>query len=541
MAQWRSWSEANRYSLYGALFGCCFPVGSVAFLYVIGALHQADGVIGLVQDAHRNPLLYVIDTAPFFLGLFARIAGIRQDRLRRFSDGLEIQVAEKTESLRRALAEAQRANDVIAHMAEHDALTGLLNRRRFEQELRRWTDHAMRYRRPLALLFLDLDDFKQINDRFGHTVGDQYLAAAAEVLNATLRSTDFAARWGGDEFAVLLPETEIPAATRVAEKLVARFNARKIELNGERVDVSASIGVAVLPDHAATADELLACADGAMYHAKESGRNRWHLYSASEAESDRAQEKIRWAARLRRALETDQFVLLYQPVVNLTTGATAHYEALVRMEDRDGRLISPGVFLEYAEQFGLSGSIDAMVLRKASRRLAELGKTDVWISVNLARTTLEDARFLRSLEETLELAHLRGEQLGFEISERLLLEHMPAAIDLAQKLKALGCRVVLDDVGLNLALARQLRKVPVDVIKLDGGLVRRLDQPDEQRIASTLAAIARDMGIETVAKFVEDPALVTVIRRLGIECVQGFALGRPIEAIEPAAPVARLA
>lgn len=425
-------------------------------------------------------------------------------------------------------------------MAEHDALTGLLNRRRFELDLRRWTDHAIRYRRPLALLFLDLDDFKQINDRFGHKGGDQCLAAAAEALVATMRSTDFAARWGGDEFAVLLPESDAGAAGQVADKLLARLGARKVELNGERLAVSASIGVAALPEHAATADELLACADGAMYHAKESGRNRWHLYSASDAESDRARERMRWAARLRRALETDQFVLLYQPVVHLTTGATAHYEALVRMEDRDGRLISPGVFLEYAEQFGLSGSIDAMVLRKASRRLAELRRTDVWISINLSRTTLGDARFLEALEDALDLARLPPAQLGFEISERLLLDHMNEATALAQRLKALGCRVVLDDAGLNLALARHLRRIPLDVIKLDGGLVRRLGEPDEQRIASTLTAIARDMGVETVAKFVEDPALIAVIRDLGIQCVQGFALGRPLEAIEPI-PAARLA
>lgn len=540
MANWQSWSETGKYTLYGALFGCGFPVGSVAFLYMIGDLEPAGGLLGLVREAHRNPLLYVIDTAPFFLGLFARLAGIRQDRLRRFSDGLEVQVAEKTESLRRALAEAQRANDVIAHMAEHDALTGLLNRRRFEQELRRWTDHALRYRRPLALLFLDLDDFKQINDRYGHRFGDRYLAAAAEALAATLRSTDFAARWGGDEFAVLLPETEAPAAARVAEKLLARFHTTRVEVAGERLEVRTSIGVAVLPEHAAAANELLARADAAMYRAKQSGRNRWHLYSPSEAESDRAHEKVRWAARLRRALETDQFVLRYQPVVDLGSGATAHYEALVRMEDRDGRLISPGVFLDYAEQFGLSGSIDAMVLRKAARRLAELAQPDVWISVNLSRATLGDAGFLRTLEETLAATPLRGEQLGFELSERLLLERMSEAIGFARRLKALGCHVVLDDVGLNLALARHLRRLPVDVLKLDGSLVRRLHEPDEQRIAAALAAIARDMSIATVAKFVEDPEIIALIRSLGVRCVQGFALGRPIEAIEPIA-VARLA
>lgn len=189
-------NETTKYTLYGALFGLCFPLGAILFLLLIGDVSPGFNLLDMVAQAHQNSLLYIIDTAPFFLGLFARLAGIRQDRLLEFSASLEDQVAAKTESLKAALEEAHKANETIAHMADYDALTGLLNRRRFQKELERWTQFALRYQRNSALMFIDLDNFKHVNDTYGHHAGDDYLVAIGNLLSQALRSTDIVSRWG---------------------------------------------------------------------------------------------------------------------------------------------------------------------------------------------------------------------------------------------------------------------------------------------------------------------------------------------------------
>lgn len=319
----RRWTETTRYTAYGVAFGFCFPIGAIAFLYFINEIPPRSGLIGIIAGAHENSLLYIIDSAPLFLGLFARLAGIRQDRIRRFSASLEQQVAEKTDSLRLALAEARRANEMIAHMAEHDALTGLLNRRRFQKELEKWGQYARRYRRSAALMFFDLDKFKFVNDTYGHGAGDEYLTAVSDLLKAALRTTDTVARWGGDEFAALLPETGKEAVTEVANKLLRLFTETTLTIaGGHSLNPSISIGVALFPDHGTDFNALIACADAAMYEAKSAGRSCWRLYSSSPQEMQRVQDHIQWEGRLRRALENDQFLLFYQPVLRLADNST---------------------------------------------------------------------------------------------------------------------------------------------------------------------------------------------------------------------------
>ena len=343
-------------------------------------LGNATTVVQMVVHAHNNDLLYVIDTAPFFLGLFARLAGIRQDRIHKFMFSLEQQVAQKTESLRLALDEAHKANEMIAHLADHDPLTGLLNRRHFQKALEGWIDYAVRYNRKGTLLFIDVDKFKEVNDRYGHTTGDQYLTSVAALLTKTLRSTDIVARWGGDEFAAFLPETAGLEAYAVGNKLLAALAKNPFHFGEMSLQLSASIGLAFVPEHTLDANELIISADAAMYEAKKAGRGCWRLYGASDTEIQHVQEHLQWESRIRRALENDQFLLLYQPLLNLATGLTEGYEALLRMEDREGQLITPDQFLESANRSNLSSPIDFMVIRKAARRIASrLGpEFDVW-------------------------------------------------------------------------------------------------------------------------------------------------------------------
>lgn len=525
-------NEATKYTIYGALFGLCFPAGAIIFLILTGEISVSLNPVFIVAKAHNNHLLYIIDTAPLLLGLFARFAGIRQDKLLEFSGSLEQQVAAKTESLKQALDEAKQANEMIVHMAEHDALTGLLNRRRFQTELEKWMLVALRYQRSATLIFVDLDKFKFVNDNYGHIAGDRYLLEISQLLNDTFRTTDIVARWGGDEFAILLPETSGDAATEVANKLLRMFNNSDIDLGEHKLQPSASIGIALFPDHTTDLDELVTYADAAMYEAKSAGGNCWRIYSSSKQEMARVQEHIQWEGRLRRALENDQFLLFYQPLLRLSDNTTPGYEALLRMEDRDGDLISPGLFLESAERFGLSVPIDRMVIRKAARKIGALSQHPIWISLNLSRSSLEDPKLFENIEAAVLENSLGPGQLHVEITETTAREYLTQVRTLISKLKPIGCSVVLDDFGHGPS-HNFLQQIPVDMIKIKGDLIQALStQQSTQTLVSDIVTLAHKMNIEVTAKHVEDEDLLDLLRKRGIDYAQGFAIGKPVEAIE---------
>ena len=525
-------NETTKYTLYGALFGLCFPIGSIVFLCLMNEITDTSSLLTILTAAHDNSLLWVIDFAPLFLGLFARLVGIRQDRILRFAASLEQQVADKTESLRLALNESKKANEMIAHMAEHDALTGLINRRRFQKELDKWGQYAMRYQRSAALIFIDLDKFKFVNDTYGHHAGDQYLTAISDFLRTALRTTDTVARWGGDEFAVLLPETQKDAAIEVANKLLRLLNEAQFNIAGHELRPSASIGMALFPDHGSDLCALVPYADAAMYEAKSAGRNCWRLYSSTSQEIQCVQEHIQWESRLRRALENDQFLLFYQPLLRLADNTTPGYEALLRMEDRDGQFISPGVFLESAERFGLAIPIDYMVIRKTARKIHSLAGQNLWVSLNLSRVSLADEKLSEHIQAALVENALRPGQLHIEITEAAAMENIGQVRALGAKLKTMGCRLVLDDFGHGPAYP-YLQQIPVDMVKIDASLIRGLlTQKANRTLVKNLTAVAHDLGIQVVAKFVEDVALIEVLRELNVDYAQGFAIGRPLESIE---------
>lgn len=280
-------SETIKYTFWGVAFGFGFPLGSLLLLHFTEHASHPPGLPGwfaCIAQAHAgNILLYVIDSAPVWLGLFAYIAGKRQDQIRRLAGGLEREVLVKTHSLRQALAEAQQANETIVYLAEHDALTGLLNRPRFERELTRWLDHVQRYHRTAALMFVDLDYFKRVNDTQGHEAGDHYLIEFAAMLRSAFRATDHIGRLGGDEFVVLMPDSSREQAVAAAEKLLRTLKEATIDIHGVRHTVSASLGLALAPEHGERADELIRCADAAMYDAKQAGRGVWRMCAPAQA------------------------------------------------------------------------------------------------------------------------------------------------------------------------------------------------------------------------------------------------------------------
>ena len=530
-----NWSEANKYTLYGMIFGFCFPVCSVLFLYFIIELGTVHNLIEIIQHAHNNNLLYVIDSAPLFLGIVARCAGTRQDHIHQFVNSLEQQVQDKTESLRVALEESRKSNELISHMADHDALTGLLNRRRFEDTLEGWIKYAVRYNRKGTLLFIDLDKFKFINDSYGHKAGDQYLISVASLLSQTLRTTDIVARWGGDEFVVFLPETIGPEAHHVANKLLAAFAQASFHFGEELFQSSASIGVAFMPEHTSDTHELVMYADAAMYEAKKSGRGCWRLYGASATEIQHVQAHLHWEARIRRALDNDQFLLLYQPLLNLRTGRTDGYEVLLRMEDRDGQLISPGQFLESAERANLSSSIDLMVIRKAARRVASLAAQgqDVWVSINLSHKTLQDKNLAKKIEAILHEYPGQNSKIRFEISEVTALRDLRLIRNIAAQIKDFDCLLILDDFGLGPTSMHYLEKLSINMIKIHPSLIRGLmEDPKTRSFVKNLTEMLHGFNLEVAAKSVEEPRSLDLLHEIGIDYAQGFAIGRPLESIE---------
>lgn len=273
-----NFSTETRYTLAGALFGLLFPLGSLLSIALTGELPMRNGLMGWIREVHgAHRLIWIIDSAPLFLGFFARLAGLREARLRALNAQLGQQIEEKTLHLQAALKEAERANECMCHIAEHDVLTGIFNRRRFQSEVERCLAQAKRYDRSVALLFIDLDAFKPINDVHGHEVGDAYLLSFVDLLQRTFRATDLIARWGGDEFLVLLPESDATVSVGAVQRFVESMKATVFEIGNSRFTPQASLGLAMFPGDASDADGLVVAADQAMYRVKKAGGNGFQM------------------------------------------------------------------------------------------------------------------------------------------------------------------------------------------------------------------------------------------------------------------------
>lgn len=457
-----------------------------------------------------------------------------QQELETLNLELEKRVLDRTAELAVALEDAQKANAAVAYMADHDNLTGLLSRRRFQEEYERWGKYALRHERPVALMFIDLDKFKLINDTYGHLGGDEYLAAVANVLKNTLRSTDYIGRWGGDEFAALLPECNSAAACEVAGKLLKIFGTVPVSVNGQALFASASVGIAVLPEHTLDINELIGFADAAMYKAKQAGRGGFSLYSASEQEVQYLGEHARWAGRIRRALETDQFVLFYQPLLNLASGEVVEYEALLRMEDQHGEFISPNLFLASAERFDLSIAIDRMVIKKAIHKIASLKnrRKKLRLSLNLSTQSLNDSGVVEYIRNIIRETGIDPQNLSIELSETVILQNMERVCNLSAEVAKLGCRLILDDIGVGFSSFHYLAPLSIRSIKIQGDLIQNLNIENNYGYVVALCKKCHELNIEVVAKFVEDLSLLEKLRHVGVDYAQGFAVGKPLISLD---------
>jgi diguanylate cyclase (GGDEF)-like protein/PAS domain S-box-containing protein len=420
----------------------------------------------------------------------------------------------------------------LQHMADHDPLTGLLNRRCFERELNGHAARVQRYGASGAVLMLDLDNFKYFNDTQGHGAGDALIVRIAHGLQSRLRDSDVCARLGGDEFAVLLPHEGEQETQIVAEALLQLVRDEAMPaLIGESRRVTASIGIARFDEgERLTAEEMMVNADLAMYDAKEAGRDGWSRYRTEQHDRPKIASRMKWAEQINDAIAHDGFDLVAQPIVPLAASGPAQYELLLRMRDGHGDLIPPGSFLYVAERLGLIREIDCWVAGRAIDMLAEqraLGR-DLRFEVNLSGHSIGDEGLLDLVERRLRETGVAPDRLIFEITETAAIANIARAAAFAERLSDLGCAFALDDFGAGFGSFYYLKHLPFDYLKIDGEFVRHCAESETDRILiSAVVQIARGMGKRTIAEVVTDQETVEVLTGLGVNYGQGFHLGRP--------------
>lgn len=439
-------------------------------------------------------------------------------------------IAFRDVSLSRKLAEQ------VSYQASHDALTGLPNRSEFEMRLREALALASKEGRPCSLLYLDLDQFRIINDTCGHFAGDQLLIQLAGVLASNVGETNVLARLGGDEFGVLLDNCEPTSAARIAEKLRCAVADFTFIWNGRPFATSASIGLVSYNDHGLTPTVMLSQADEACYVAKDEGRNRVRSYEVGDEALGLRHSEMEWVGLIRQALVEDRFVLFSQPIVLVDNPGEpcTHFEFLLRMRDTDGQLVLPMAFMPAAERFGLMPLLDRWVIRAVTEEVAARIRTSgvtnkSCFAVNLSGASLADLELPQYITSCLQEAEIPPEVICFEITETVAIGNLSSASNLIKEVKQLGCKFSLDDFGSGMSSFSYLKHLPVDYLKIDGSFVRNIATDEIDRaIVVSINEIGHLMGLRTIAEFVEDENIMKELRLIGVDYAQGYYVGRPV-------------
>jgi diguanylate cyclase (GGDEF)-like protein len=430
-------------------------------------------------------------------------------------------------------AQQREAEQALARMAHYDALTGLANRTLFQDRLAQAIARAHRSEQPVALLFLDLDRFKEINDSLGHDAGDHVLRETAVRLRRHLREGDSIARLGGDEFTVILEDIHDEQEVRgIAQKLMRAF-AEPIAASGQDLFVTLSIGIALYPRDGDDAESLLRHADTAMYQAKSEGRDGFQVYAPTMSAA--ASERLTLEGRLRQALERGEFMLHYQPVVRLDTGEISSVEALLRWRHPEDGLVSPARFVGVAEQTGLIVPIGDWVLREACAQAARWqaeGLRPLRVAVNLSARQFRKGALVGTIREALAAAGLESRWLMLEITESLLMDNPLASGAVLQQLREMGTHMALDDFGTGYSSLAYLKHFPLDVIKIDRSFVRDLvTDADDAAIVRATIGLAASLGLHTTAEGVENAEQIAFLREHGCRFAQGYFFSPPVEAL----------
>ncbi|MCX7596675.1 MAG: EAL domain-containing protein, partial [Fischerella sp.] len=426
----------------------------------------------------------------------------------------------------------QKVEEMIRYQALHDLLTGLPNRLLFNEQLARALPNASRMKESLAVMFLDLDRFKTINDTLGHTLGDRLLQGVAQRLRDSLRAGDTVARWGGDEFTILLPrvnyvEEVVQVARRILQALETAFH-----IEGHELYVSASLGIALFDEHSPDAETLIQHADAALYHAKDEGRNNYQFYTTSI--SSKTPEILTLEKSLRHALERGEFVVYYQPRVSIATGKITGLEALLRWEHPEMGLVAPNIFIPLAEESGLIVPIGEWVLRTACRQnkiWQDEGMPLVTIAVNLSLKQFRQPQLVETVAKILEETGLEPRFLELEITESTAIEDLEFTQTVLKDLEKMGVHLSIDDFGTGHSSLSRLQLLPLHNLKIDRSFIRELTTDVKvAHIVKAIVTLGRSLGLRLTAEGVEKQEELEFLKSINCEDVQGFLFYRPLSA-----------
>jgi diguanylate cyclase (GGDEF)-like protein len=443
--------------------------------------------------------------------------------------------AERAARGRWLLAERERRRLArqLRHQALHDPLTGLANRRGFEQQLAALLHSARRRQRVHALCYLDLDHFKVVNDTCGHAAGDDLLRRLPALLAPRLRPGDTLARLGGDEFAVLLGDCALDEAARIAGALRDTVRDFRFAWQYRSFAIGAAIGVVEINAASRRSASVLAAADAACYVAKDRGPNHVHVSYPRDLALARKRGELRWVARLKSAIEEDRFRLHYMSIAPLAGGPATHHELLLRLADARGALVAPGAFLPAAERYQLMPLIDRWVIARACALLGTAVARQPALArhrfgINLSGDSLRDPQLLDSVRDALARHAVPPSMIYFEFTETAAIANLGAAVEFIHGLRALGCEFALDDFGSGMSSFTYLKRLPVDYLKIDGSFIRDVvHNPVDQAIVRAVLAVGAQLGIPAVAEYVENEAIRRCVQGLGVHYAQGHAIGLP--------------
>ena len=508
--------QGKKLTLYAGLAAVVFLMGCEAFVLASAAEET---------HAYRISLLALVPA------LLVLLLGLRMIR------GL----GERERALLEKASKAEQVARNLKWEASHDSLTRLINRREFKNRASSLCRQAAMARARHVVMFLDLDQFKSVNDTCGHAAGDALLKQLPPKLQACLGPNDTLARIGGDEFGVLLRNTGLKRGLEVAQALRRAVMDFRFFWQGRPFEVGVSVGLTAINRMQCNPQEVLSAVDSACFAAKDDGRNHIRVYGLDDEALMRRKLDLSWAQEIPRAIRDNRLVLFAQEIRDLRSeGLGTRYELLVRMRLEDGTLVEPGKFIPVAERFKLITELDRWVVRKALQwigarnavaRLRAQGQAVAQrccFSINLSGQTISDSTFLGEVLDLIERYHVQAEQVCFEITETAVVTNLEAARYFIDRLHGLGCRFALDDFGSGMSSFAYLRELDVDYLKIDGSLVRNMARGRvESAMISAISHIAREMKIQTIAEFVEDDLTVNALRNSGVDYVQGYHLHRP--------------
>ncbi len=504
--------------------------------YLLGAKSGLDFLQTVIAAGCQIPIILFTDQADHEVDLAAMKAGAADYLVR-----ADLSAVLLGRSIRYAI-ERKRAENRILTLAYYDDLTGLPNRVLFLDRLNFCIANARRREALVAVLICDLDNFKRINDTLGHEAGDLLVREVGERVSACVRENDSVgrldeghnkntvARQGGDEFTLLLGEIRnIHDAARVAQRILGSL-ARPFDLRGHEVFVSASIGIAIFPQDGVDADTLVKNGDAAMYHAKDRGKNNYQFYKKEMNAT--SFQRLSLETSLRRALEREEFLLYYQPVVNLYTGKLVSAEALVRWQHPDMGLISPADFIPLAEETGMIVPLGEWVLLAAcaqNKAWQQAGLPLVRVAVNLSCQQFAERNLARVVEEVLEETGLAADYLGLEITESLMMRNVDASIAVLRELSSMGVSLSLDDFGTGYSSLSYLKRFPLDILKIDRSFVREIPHDnDDVTLTRVILAMAGNLGLKVVAEGVENQEQLEFLKNQGCDMMQGYLVSPPV-------------